>query len=105
MTTVGSVVSELQTFIEQHGNEFLAMIEYLEECQQHLPANEFFTKKEIMLARLKGQPLGTVDYQIKKLALSGAIVPAVRLHRETYGSSLQEAKFFVDTVRDPHRYK
>ncbi len=46
MTTVGSVVSELQTFIEQHGNEFLAMIEYLEECQQHLPANEFFTKKK-----------------------------------------------------------
>ncbi len=46
-----------------------------------------------------------IVYQIKKLALSGAIVPAVRLHRETYGSSLQEAKFFVDKVRDTHKYK
>jgi ribosomal protein L7/L12 len=44
--------------------------------------------------------LGTMDYRIKKLILKDEPIKAIKLHREIKGSTLKDAKDYIDKTKD-----
>lgn len=97
------LITQLEKFMEQHGDEYPAVSEYLVHCQKECPADEFLTAKEIMLSKLKGEILlPKVKEEVLSLIRSGKVVDAIKIHRKYTGSTLKESKHFVDSLRDKH---
>lgn len=97
------IIEQLQQFMEQHGDQFPAVAEYLIQCQEKCPVESFFTAKEIMLYKLKGeQPEPLVMQDILALLKKGRVVDAIKIHRSIFRTSLKEAKAVIDELRDKH---
>lgn len=97
------IVDQLQQFMEQHGDQFPAVAEYLIQCQEKCPVGSFFTAKELMLYRLRGErpePLLTQD--ILDLLKQDRVVDAIKLHRNLFHTTLKESKTVIDDLRKKH---